>query len=219
MEKVSQLEIEKCGIVKVATDHAKKEITLQLTATEEPADNAAEVSAYILDRQTNGYQVYVEDTYIEGSREAVMQRALGAVGDTYDLALIDCSPSLGILTINSLVAADRVIVPTQPQEADLRGLRLFLDTIDQVRQELNPGIDYRVLVTFFDTRLNHHAAAIETMREAGLPLFDTRIGRTVRIPEAINNRQSMIEYEPDNKRSKEFLQLADEVKSWLKIKR
>jgi len=145
-------------------------------------------------------------------RENVLKRALSTVSDDFDVCLIDCPPSLGLLTINALTAAHSVLIPTQPQAADLRGLKLFLDSIDQVRIELNPELQILgILVTFYDTRLSHHAAAIEAMDDADLPVLQTRIGRSVRVAEAAASGQSVITYDPGGKRTAEYQALAREV--------
>lgn len=118
-------------------------------------------------------------------RESLLQHTLATVSRAYDICLIDCPPSLGMLTVNALKAADAVIVPTQPQVSDLRGLKLFLDTVSRIRIELNPRLEILgILVTFLDGRLLHHQDALTVMRESGLPLFEAQIGRSVRIAEA-----------------------------------
>jgi chromosome partitioning protein len=148
-------------------------------------------------------------------RENVLRRVLASVGRDFDIVLLDCAPSLGLLTVNALTAADGVIVPTIPQAADLRGLRLFLDSVTAIRRELNPALQVLgVLVTFYDSRLKHHAAAIETMELAGLDLFLTRIGRTVRIAEAAGAGQPVTEYEPRNPQAEAYRDLAQEVEAW-----
>ena len=150
-------------------------------------------------------------------RESVLKNALASVGGYYDLAIIDCPPSLGLLTVNGLVAGDAVMIPTQPQSVDLRGLALFLRTIDQIREGLNPNLEtLGVLVTFFDARLIHHQSAIEAMQEAGLPLLPVTIGRSVRVAEAAGKSQSVITFEPDNPRASEYRDLAEVIGQWLR---
>jgi chromosome partitioning protein len=149
-------------------------------------------------------------------RESILRRALATVATDFDVCVVDCAPSLGLLVVNALVAADGVIVPTQPQAADLRGLRLFLDTLDEVRAALNPGLQLvGILVTFYDGRLNHHQAALELLRSARLPLFTAMIGRSVRVAEAAGAGQSMTEFEPQNARALEYRAFAQEVERWL----
>lgn len=149
-------------------------------------------------------------------RESVLKRTLATVGRDFDVCIIDCPPSLSILTVNALAAAQGAIVPTQPQAADLRGLGLFLETISQVREALNPELALLgVLLTFCEGRLVHHQEAIELMAKAGLPLMTTRIGRSVRVAEAAGMGQSVVTYEPGNPRAAEYGALAAEVATWL----
>lgn len=149
-------------------------------------------------------------------RESVLRKALNQVATRFDLCLIDCPPSLGLLTIGALVAADAVLIPTQPEIVALRGLELFLETVYQVKKELSPDLEIMgVLVTFYDGRLNHHKAAVETMQRAGLPVLPVTIGRSVRVAEAAGSGQSVATFEARNPRAGEYNQLAREVKRWL----
>jgi chromosome partitioning protein len=148
-------------------------------------------------------------------RESVLRKALAQVGRRFDVCLIDTPPGLGLLTVNALVAADAVLVPTQPQGADLRGLRLFLDTIDRVR-DLNPRlVILGILPTFYDGRLNHHRDALEAMRAAGLPVMAVTIGRSVRVAEAAAAGQALPTYAPDNPQTAAYRDLAKVIDAWL----
>ena len=150
-------------------------------------------------------------------RENVLKRALDTVTGSFDLVILDCAPTLGLLTVNALTAAHCVICPTIPQAADLRGLSLFLDSVQSIRRELNPDLEVMgVLVTFYDVRLNHHRAAIDAMEGASLPLFLVRIGRTVRIAEAAGAGQAVTQYEPKNPQADAYRDLATEVLECLK---
>lgn len=149
-------------------------------------------------------------------RENALKRALATVAHDFDVCILDCPPSLGLLTVNALTAADAVLIPTMPQIVDLRGLRLFLATIDQVRQALNPGLAILgILPTFHDKRLSHHKEALELMAQAGLPLLPVTIGRSVRVAEASAFGESVATYEPNNPRAAEYRQLGGEVEKWL----
>lgn len=144
------------------------------------------------------------------NRENQIKRLL--TGLHYDYCLIDCPPSLSILTINALTAADSVLIPTQPQAADLRGLALFMQSLDRIKAELNPALDVLgVVVTFYDSRLNHHQEALAAMQSAGLPVLNTTIGRSVRVAEAMGAGESVITYEPGNKQSAAYIELAKEI--------
>ena len=149
-------------------------------------------------------------------RENVLKKALSTVENDFDIALIDCPPSLSLLTVNALTAADGVLIPTQPQAVDLRGLRLFLDTLDNIRQELNPELEtLGILPTFFDRRLTHHKEAIAAMERAGLPLMGVKIGRSVRVAEAAAEGQTVVTYEPQNPQALAYRELAEEINQWL----
>jgi chromosome partitioning protein len=150
-------------------------------------------------------------------RETLLKNALASVNGRFDVVLIDCPPSLGILTVNALQAATAVIITTQPQASDLRGLALFLETLGQVRAGINPGLTVAgIVVTFADGRLIHHQDAIATMQRQGLPLFQTVIGRSVRVAEAAAAGESIITYDPDNPQAENYKQLSREVDKWLK---
>ena len=100
---------------------------------------------------------------------------------------------------------------------DLRGLRLFLQTVDQVRQELNPALLLLgVLVTFYDARLTHHKQALETMQSAGIPVLPVLIGRSIRIAEAAGAGQSVAAFEPANPQAENYKKLAEVIKQWLR---
>lgn len=149
-------------------------------------------------------------------REAVLRKALATVAESFDVVLIDCPPSLGLLTVNALTAADGVIVPAQPAPADLRAVRLFLESIGQIREALNPRLQLvGVLLTFFDRRLALHCNALQSIAAAGLPLFAARIGRSVRIAEAMATGQAVTAYDPRNPQSAAYRQLGEEIAAWL----
>ena len=149
-------------------------------------------------------------------RENVLKRALATVAGAFDVCLVDCPPSLGLLTVGALVAADGVLIPTQPQGADLRGLALFLDTLATVREALNPDLaTVGVLVTFCDARLLHHRDALEAMRAGGLPVLGPMIGRSVRVAESMAAGQAVTEYEPGHKLSEAYRELGGVIGAWL----
>ena len=153
-------------------------------------------------------------------REAVLKRTLQSVREHFDLVMIDCPPSLGLLTINALTSADAVLIPTQPQAIDLRGLRLFLTTLENIRQELNPNLNILgILVTFFDRRLVHHRNALTAVEHASLPIFKTKIGRSVRVAEAATSGETIITFDSDNAQAKAYGRLAKEVEQWLDAER
>lgn len=150
------------------------------------------------------------------ARETVLQRALADVAGRYDVCLIDCPPSLSLLSVNAMTAAGAVLVPVQPQITDLRGLRLFLQTIDELREDLNPTLRLLAIVpTFYDARLLHHQDAIAAMTAAGWPVRpDLAIGRTVRIAEAAAGGRCLLQHAPTNKQAAAFRAVAEEIERW-----
>ena len=104
-------------------------------------------------------------------RETILKKALFAIANRYNVCLVDCGPSLGLLVVNALTAAQGVIAPTLATGLDLRGLRLFLTSLEQIRKELNPGLELLgVLVCQYDRRLKLHQAALDDMRAGGVTL-------------------------------------------------
>lgn len=154
--------------------------------------------------------------YMQMGRENLLHDALLNLDPYFEICIIDCPPSLGLLTINALRAADAVLIPTQPQISDLRGLRLFLQTLDRVQERLNPRLTtLGVLLTFYDGRLLHHQDALETLERGQLPVLDVYIGRSVRIAEAAASGQSIVTYAPKNKQVANYLKLAEVIATWL----
>ena len=149
-------------------------------------------------------------------RENVLKKALASTAG-FDVCLIDCPPSLGLLTVNALVAADAVLIPTLPQTVDLRALVRFLETVDQVKEALNPDLAiFGILITSLDNRLRLHRDAIEAMRRAGLPLLDATIARSIRAAEAADAQQPLLSYEPNHPLTKDYRRLAEEIDTWLR---
>ena len=122
----------------------------------------------------------------EVAREQTLQRVLGAGHRDYDVILIDCQPSLGLLTVNALTAADGVIVPLECEYFALRGVALLKNTIDKVQERLNPGLQIDgVLGTMYDGRTLHGREVMERLVEAwGDAVFHTVIRRTVKFSDS-----------------------------------
>jgi len=146
-------------------------------------------------------------------RERALQRALAPVKDRYDYILIDTPPSLGLLTINAFVAATGVIVPVQTEYLSLRGLVQLENTLQMVRENLNPDVAVMgILATMYDKRLTHSREADEILRESFGPLvYQTRIRKTVRYAEAPVKGHSIMAYEPDGEAAEMYRDLAKEV--------
>ena len=150
-------------------------------------------------------------------RENQLRQALATVGDRFDVGIVDTAPALGLLTVNALTAADGVLIPTLPELLALHGLVQFMDTIDEVRRQLNARLKIvGVLVTFYNGRTVHHTDGLAAIRGAGYPVFAVQIGRSVRVPESSIQGQAVTEYAPSNPRAREYRELAAEVLTWLK---
>jgi chromosome partitioning protein len=146
-------------------------------------------------------------------RERALEKALVEVKTQYDWILIDTPPSLGLLTINALVAANGVIVPVQCEYLSLRGLVQLENTLSMIRENLNPNVDIMgILPTMFDKRTMHAREAIEILKENfGNLVYDTRIRKTVRYAEAPVKGQSVLAYDPTGSAAATYRDLAKEV--------
>jgi len=147
------------------------------------------------------------------SRETRLKRALTPLQDDYDYILIDCPPSLGLLTLNSLAAADSVLMPIQCEFYALEGVSQLLNTIELVRSNLNPDLAIEgVLMTMFDsrTRLSEQVVA-EVRQNFGDTVYETMIPRTVRLSEAPSYGEPILYYDRRSKGAVVYQQLADEV--------
>ncbi len=146
------------------------------------------------------------------AREWVLSRALEPVAGDFDLCIVDTPPSLGMLTVNALAASQSVVVPTMPEILSLRGLDLFLETIEEVQSALNPGLRLLgILITMADLRTVHHRDGIRAIRETGYPVFDTVIGRSIRVSESAIIGASVTEYAPDHPQALAYRELGEEV--------
>src|SRR4026209_1032942 len=146
-------------------------------------------------------------------RERALQKALLLVRGSYDYILIDTPPSLGLLTINALTAADGVIVPVQCEYLSLRGLVQLEGTVSMIRENLNPSVEIRgILPTMFDSRTLHAREAIDMLKENfGDLVFDTRIRKTIRYAEAPVQGSSVLKYDPSGPAAQAYRDLAKEV--------
>jgi chromosome partitioning protein len=146
-------------------------------------------------------------------RERQLEKALRAVREDYDFVCIDTPPSLGLLTINALTAADKVIVPVQCEYLSMRGLIQLQNTLSMIRDELNPDVEIEgILPTLVDSRTVHAKEAIEILEENfGDRVFATRIRKTIRFAEAPVKGTSVLKYDPDGVAAESYRDLAKEV--------
>ena len=146
------------------------------------------------------------------NRESLLKRALADVKDNYDYIFIDCAPSLGLITLNALTAANSVIIPIQCEYFALEGLGKLLNTIKGVQQHHNPNLDIEgLLLTMFDSRLRLSNQVVEEVRNH-FPnmVFESIITRNVRLSESPSYGESIIKYDADSKGAENYLHLAHE---------
>ncbi len=149
----------------------------------------------------------------EVGREQTLGRVLHPVLDRYDYVLIDCQPSLGLLTVNALACADSVIIPMECEFFSLRGLALLNDTVDKVRDRLNPRLSLEgIVVTMFDARTLHAREVMSRVVEVfGDLVYDTVINRTVRFPETSVAGEPITTWAPKSGGAEAYRALAREV--------
>lgn len=148
------------------------------------------------------------------SREYVLREALEPLRDRYDHILIDCMPSLGMMTINALAAADSVIIPSQPSYLSTKGLSLLMGSISKVRRQINPGLRIEgVLLTMVDNRTNNAKAIIASLRQTGdmLRVFDAEIPFSVRAAETSIKGKSIFAHDGRGKVAAAYEALTKEV--------
>jgi chromosome partitioning protein len=152
-------------------------------------------------------------------RERALSKALLPVLDSYDFVLVDTPPSLGLLTINSLTAADGVIVPVQCEYLSLRGLAQLERTLELVRENLNPKVHIvGILPTLYDSRTIHGREAVEVLRSNfGDLVFQTVVKKTIKFAEAPVLGTSVLKYAPSSDAAKSYRALAQEVLNGKKV--
>ncbi|KRE25014.1 ParA family protein [Agromyces sp. Soil535] len=149
----------------------------------------------------------------EVAREQILASVLRRVAPHYDVILIDCQPSLGLLTVNALTASHGVVIPLECEYFALRGVALLIETIDKVRDRLNPAIELDgILATMYDARTLHSREVLERVVDAfGDKVLETVITRTVKFPDATVAAAPITEFAPDHQASKSYRQLAREL--------
>ncbi|MDR1208798.1 MAG: ParA family protein [Clostridiales bacterium] len=149
------------------------------------------------------------------SRENVLKKLIGYIRDDYDYIILDCMPSLNFVTINALNAADRVLIPMQPQFFSAKGLELLLSTIASVKENLNPGLAIEgALMTMFDSRLNFHRETMNIVKTAYgdyFRVFDTKIPVSVRVTESQAQGRSIFDADPKGRIAESYAAFAKEL--------
>lgn len=181
----------------------------------DPAEVIAETSHERIDVLPANIDLSAAEVQLVGevAREQVLSRALAKVADDYDVILIDCQPSLGLLTVNALTAAHGVIIPLETEYFALRGVALLVETIEKVQDRLNPALKIDgILATMYDSRTLHSREVIGRVVEAfGDLVFETVIARTVKFPDASVAAEPITTFAPKHAGAAAYRQLAREL--------
>lgn len=201
----------------VGVDSKKSEYTIY-----EVLINNADANLAVVDTELEFLQLIPSHINLVGAeieminldnRERILKKALDSVKDKFDYLIIDCPPSLGLLTLNSLTAADSVLIPVQCEYYALEGLGQLLNTISIVRYHLNPDLDIEgVLLTMYDSRLRLSNQVVDDVKSHfGKKVFDTLITRNVRLSESPSHGKPVLLYDAVSQGSKNYLALASEI--------
>lgn len=149
------------------------------------------------------------------NREHVLRRALEPVRSSYDYILLDCPPSLGLIVVNALTAADEVLIPLQADYLATKGVRMLIDSIEAVKAQLNPELKIAgILLTLADPRTSHTRQVIDTTREhfsEGVKVFESIIKMSVRLKEAPITGKSVLSYDSKSEAAAAYRQIAEEL--------
>ncbi len=150
-------------------------------------------------------------------RELALRKALGQLRDDYDLVLIDCPPSLGLLTVNALVAADHALLSAEAQYFAMQGVEQALEVIELARENLNPNLEWLgVILNIADMRTRHSREAFDSLRQHyGQKLFDTTVRASIAYAESAERAQSILDYRPDL--AVDYLNVAEELLHRLRL--
>jgi chromosome partitioning protein len=188
---------------------------LLLNGKVDPKDAIQQTSVQGLDIIPANIDLSAAEVHLvnEVAREQILARVLRKVSPDYDVILIDCQPSLGILTVNALTASHGVLIPLECEFFALRGVALLIETIDKVRDRLNPAIELDgILATMFDSRTLHSREVLERVVDAfGDRVLETVVGRTVKFPDASVAGVPITEFAPEHAAAKAYLSVAREL--------
>ncbi len=147
------------------------------------------------------------------ARESVLKDAVNKVKDEFDYVLIDCPPSLGLLTINALIAANSLLIPIQCEYYALEGVAKLLESMQMVKRRMNPDLEiFGVLMTMFDSRTTLSKQVVDEVQEYfGKKMFKTIIPRNVKVSEAPSHGMPVVQYARVSKGSLAYMKLAKEV--------
>jgi len=204
-------------------DQIDKTIYDTLTKAEIPVSRVQlPISRTIINTNMEGLHLAPSNILLSGiefelatvyGREYVLKQQLETISDNYDICVIDCSPSLSLLTLNALTASTDLVIPVQAQYYAIEGLKQLLETVDIVNERFNPNLKILgVLLTFVESRTLLSKEIQQQMRDFfGELVFDTVIHRTTRLAEAPSAGESILAYAPKSKGATEYISLAEEI--------
>ncbi|WIV12589.1 AAA family ATPase [Proteiniborus sp. MB09-C3] len=183
--------------------------------------NEVKVKEVIIATSTDNLDIVPSNTELAGAeieltenknRELTLKNAIESIKDDYDFVFIDCPPSLGLLTINALVASDSVVIPIQCEYYALEGVSQLMNTIKLVKSSLNPNLDIEgVVLSMFDGRTNLSIQVVDEVKKYFRgKVYTSIIPRNVRLAEAPSHGLSIIEYDPKSKGAEAYMELANE---------
>ena len=188
---------------------------LMLGSVKDPRDAIVETSVPNLHVIPANIDLSAAEVHLvnEVARESILARIIAKVSNEYDVVLIDCQPSLGLLTVNALTAAHGVLIPLECEFFALRGVALLVETIDKVRDRLNPALELDgILATMYDARTLHSREVLERVVDTfGSKVFETVIGRTVKFPDASVAGAPITSFAPEHQAAEAYRQLAREL--------
>ena len=205
-----------------ATSGLGVEVKLQKLGTYQLLDHTAKVAKTIVATSTPNLDLipsHIDLVAIEielvnkNEREYMLKKALQPVLDQYDYVIIDCAPSLGLITLNALTAADSLVIPVQCEYFALEGLGKLLNTVKSVQKIHNKNLDIEgLLLTMYDSRLRLSNQVVEEVQKHfGKMVFKTIIQRNIRLSEAPSFGESIIDYDATSRGAKNYLSLAQEI--------
>jgi chromosome partitioning protein len=202
-----------CGVDKSSIETGSCEVLLGECTAEQAIRPAGEGGFDLLPTNQDLTAAEVRLLGTDSGRETRLREALAPVRDRYDLILIDCPPSLNMLTVNALVAADTVLIPMQCEYYALEGLSALVGTVEQIRDAANPGLAIEgILRTMYDPRNNLSTeVSAQLMQHFGDGVFRTVIPRNVRLAEAPSHGKPVILYDAGSRGSHGYLSLAREL--------
>ena len=199
-----------CGIDPDTVERSMHEVLLRRSKAADAVQRVGDLAVLPSTIDLAGAEMHL---LTKTGREYVLRKALDRIVDDYDVVLIDCPPSLGILTINGLTAAGEVLIPLQAEALGQRGVGQLMDTIGDVRAYTNSGLQVRgVIATMFDGRTKLARQVVEQVQaEHGVEVFDPPVPKSVKVAEAPGRGLSVLEHAPGSKGAVAYRELAERI--------